>query len=231
MRPFHIRGTHGSRGGTEDLRQVQLHAALPAKIIHVRWSGEGCWIPLGSLDLGLTHENATSHPAPGEILLYPGGLSETEILLAYGAVQFSSKVASLPATTSSPSWMVAKIFGRWANSCSGMARRTFSFRRSSRHRHPSRSNFARARREADAIHRRSRRRAAALITRGKRRTCAGLNRANNRNRDRSLYARCQDRQAPRHRVSPRRLHLGSRRHCMLNEPIQNRAWIARDLIP
>jgi len=65
------------------------------KIIHVRWSGEGCWIPLGSLDLGLTHENATSHPAPGEIILYPGGLSETEILLAYGAVQFSSKVGWL----------------------------------------------------------------------------------------------------------------------------------------
>lgn len=65
------------------------------KIIHVRWSGEGCWIPLGGLDLGLPHENATSHPAPGEILLYPGGLSETEILLAYGAVQFSSKVGQL----------------------------------------------------------------------------------------------------------------------------------------
>ena len=38
------------------------------KIIHVRWSGEGCWIPLGDLDLGLTYENATSYPAPGEIL-------------------------------------------------------------------------------------------------------------------------------------------------------------------
>jgi Protein of unknown function (DUF3830) len=67
------------------------------KIIHVRWSGEGCWIPLGGLDLGLTYENATSHPAPGEILVHPGGLSasETEILLAYGAVQFSSKVGQL----------------------------------------------------------------------------------------------------------------------------------------
>jgi hypothetical protein len=65
------------------------------KIIHVRWSGEGCWIPLGDLDLGLTYENATSHPAPGEIIVHPGGLSETEILLAYGAVQFSSKVGQL----------------------------------------------------------------------------------------------------------------------------------------
>ena len=65
------------------------------RIIHVRWSGEACWIPLGELDLGLTHENATSYPAPGQILLYPGGLSETEILLPYGACQFASKVGVL----------------------------------------------------------------------------------------------------------------------------------------
>lgn len=65
------------------------------RIIHVRWSGEGCWIPLGDLDLGLTYENHTSYPAPGEIILYPGGLSETEILLAYGSVHFSSKVGQL----------------------------------------------------------------------------------------------------------------------------------------
>jgi predicted GTPase len=29
------------------------------------------------------------------VLLYPGGISETEILLAYGAVQFASKVGVL----------------------------------------------------------------------------------------------------------------------------------------
>jgi len=65
------------------------------RIIHVRWSGEACWIPLGGLDLGLPLENATSYPAPGHILLYPGGVSETEILLAYGAVRFASKVGQL----------------------------------------------------------------------------------------------------------------------------------------
>jgi hypothetical protein len=70
---------------------------LPYKsqIIHVRWSGEGCWIPLGDMDLGLGYENHTSHPAPGEIILYPGGISETEILLAYGGVAFASKVGQL----------------------------------------------------------------------------------------------------------------------------------------
>jgi len=72
-------------------------ALLPyrQRIIHVRWSGEACWIPLGDLDLGLGPENATSYPAPGQMLLYPGGISETEILLAYGAVQFASKAGQL----------------------------------------------------------------------------------------------------------------------------------------
>jgi hypothetical protein len=72
-------------------------AMLPyrERIIHVRWSGEACWIPLGALDLGLGPENATSYPAPGEILLYPGGVSETEILFGYGAVRFASKAGQL----------------------------------------------------------------------------------------------------------------------------------------
>src|SRR5579872_6878449 len=76
---------------------AKFRSLLPyrERIIHVRWSGEGCWIPLGELDLGLTYENHTSYPAPGEIILYPGGISETEILLAYGNVCFASKVGQL----------------------------------------------------------------------------------------------------------------------------------------
>jgi hypothetical protein len=65
------------------------------RIIHVRWSGEACWIPLGSTDFGVGYENATSHPAPGEVILYPGGVSETEILLAYGPTSFASKAGPL----------------------------------------------------------------------------------------------------------------------------------------
>ncbi len=65
------------------------------RIIHVRWSGEACWVPLGDLDLGLGYENHTSYPAPGQMILYPGGISETEILLAYGGVRFASKVGQL----------------------------------------------------------------------------------------------------------------------------------------
>ena len=65
------------------------------KIIHARWSVEVCWIPLGDFKLEVGYENHTSHPAPGEILFYPGGYSETEILFPYGACAFSSKLGQL----------------------------------------------------------------------------------------------------------------------------------------
>lgn len=65
------------------------------EIIHVRWSGEGVWIPLDQMDFKVGYEDATSYPSPGQILLYPKGKSETEILIAYGCVQFSSKAGVL----------------------------------------------------------------------------------------------------------------------------------------
>lgn len=65
------------------------------KLIHARWSGEACWIPLGDFKLDVGFENHTSHPAPGQILFYPGGYSETEILFPYGATCFASKMGQL----------------------------------------------------------------------------------------------------------------------------------------
>jgi hypothetical protein len=68
---------------------------LEAQLIQARWSGEAAWIPFGELDLGLGYENATSHPGPGQLLFYPGGMSETEILFPYGATVFGSKMGQL----------------------------------------------------------------------------------------------------------------------------------------
>lgn len=63
---------------------------LKEKMIHVRWSGQGVWIPYGDERTGLEYENNTSHPQKGQMLLYIGGVSEMEIILAYGACVFSS---------------------------------------------------------------------------------------------------------------------------------------------
>src|SRR5262249_48302048 len=70
---------------------------LPFKqrIIHVRWSGEAMWGPLGALDRGLAYQKAPSYTRPGEVILYPGGVSETEVLIAYGYTNFASKAGQL----------------------------------------------------------------------------------------------------------------------------------------
>jgi hypothetical protein len=68
---------------------------LDSKIIQARWSGQSAWIPLGELDVGVGPENATSYPAAGELLLYTGGVSETELLFPYGPTSFASKAGQL----------------------------------------------------------------------------------------------------------------------------------------
>src|ERR671935_2277135 len=65
------------------------------RIIHCRWSGESNWIPWGDRELGIGPENATCYPAAGQLLLYPGGVSETELLFPYGHCAFASKAGRL----------------------------------------------------------------------------------------------------------------------------------------
>jgi hypothetical protein len=74
-----------------------FQAAMPfeSRVVHVRWSGEAVWIPLGDMDFEVGYEDATAYPAPGQVLLYPKGVSETEILIAYGSVHFASKAGTL----------------------------------------------------------------------------------------------------------------------------------------
>jgi hypothetical protein len=79
-------------------RTVAAFAALlpyRQRLIHVRWSGEAVWVPLGDFRLDVGFENHTGHPSRGDILFYPGGYSETELLIAYGACSFASKMGPL----------------------------------------------------------------------------------------------------------------------------------------
>jgi hypothetical protein len=70
-RPFAL--TAGFERAVASRTCVKFASMLPyrERLIHVRWSGEACLIPLGDLDLGLGCENATSYPAPGQLLLHP----------------------------------------------------------------------------------------------------------------------------------------------------------------
>ncbi len=65
------------------------------RMIHVRWSGESTWIPLGRLRLRhrFRERHQLSRPRTGASL--SRGYSETEILFPYGACCFASKMGQL----------------------------------------------------------------------------------------------------------------------------------------
>ena len=65
------------------------------KLIQTRWSGESAWIPLGDARHLTEYENHTCYPSKGDILWYKGGISESEMLLAYGATSFASRMGPL----------------------------------------------------------------------------------------------------------------------------------------
>lgn len=79
------------------LTHEALRPWLPirSKLIHCKWSGESTWIPFGEQRPAVGFENHTAHPAPGQILIYTGDISECEILFPYGACSFSSRVGPL----------------------------------------------------------------------------------------------------------------------------------------
>jgi hypothetical protein len=69
---------------------------LRSNLVQARWSGFAAWVPMGyDTGIQLPPENATAVPLPGQILLYPGGVSETEILFPYGPTIFASVAGTL----------------------------------------------------------------------------------------------------------------------------------------
>ena len=93
--PYSFDGCFENALAPKTCEAFRRHLPLKSKIVHVRWSGEGIWIPLGDKQFGVGFENNTSNPLPGQMIPYPGGISETEILLAYGRVNFASKAGQL----------------------------------------------------------------------------------------------------------------------------------------
>lgn len=93
--PFSFRACFETELAPATCRAFRAMLPYEERVIHVRWSGEGVWIPMGDWEFDLPWENNTSYPAPGQFIFYPKGISETEILLAYGGVQFASKAGQL----------------------------------------------------------------------------------------------------------------------------------------
>ncbi|MCW4048904.1 MAG: DUF3830 family protein [Candidatus Bathyarchaeota archaeon] len=77
---------------------IRILEALPitGRVIQARWSGEAVWLQMDTYGIEVPQENATSYPSMGQLLYYPGGVSEKEILIPYGSACFASKFGLLP---------------------------------------------------------------------------------------------------------------------------------------
>ena len=97
--PYTFRARLEEESAPKTVAAIRSLLPFRSKLVHCRWSGESTWVPMGETKVGgsagLAYENHTSHPAPGQVLIYPGGISETEILFPYGSTLFSSKVGQL----------------------------------------------------------------------------------------------------------------------------------------
>jgi hypothetical protein len=69
---------------------------IKGRLIQARWSGEAAWLQMDIHGVEAPQENATSYPGPGQLLYYPGGVSEKEMLFPYGSAIFASKFGLLP---------------------------------------------------------------------------------------------------------------------------------------
>jgi hypothetical protein len=93
--PFRFTGRLETTDAPLTCAAVLALLPLSSHLLHVRWSGESTWVPMGDLKLGIPPENATSYPLPGQVLLHAGPVSETEILMPYGPTSFASKAGPL----------------------------------------------------------------------------------------------------------------------------------------
>ena len=93
--PFNFKAAWENENAPVTCQKFKDLLPFDNQVVHSRWSGEAVWVPMGDFDMDLEFENHTSHPSKGNILLYPGGYSETEILFVYGSSQFASKMGQL----------------------------------------------------------------------------------------------------------------------------------------
>ena len=74
---------------------------ISGTLLQAPWCGEAGSLDMSDsgFDLGESEhesfENHTTHPSPGNILIYPGGFSDPEILFAYGPAIFARRFGNL----------------------------------------------------------------------------------------------------------------------------------------
>jgi hypothetical protein len=92
---FHFEARFEFEMAPQTCSKVAELLPFDSNIVQARWSGDAGWVPMGYRTLDLAPENAIHEPKPGQILFYPGGISEIEFYMAYGFNQFACKAGKL----------------------------------------------------------------------------------------------------------------------------------------
>src|SRR5260370_19049291 len=79
------------------LRLLPVHV----KLVQNPWSGEAASISVDGKPFKLgdaeheSFENHTHYPAPGQVIIYPGGFATVEVLFAWGSAAFGGRMGNL----------------------------------------------------------------------------------------------------------------------------------------
>jgi len=74
--------------------------AMPfeSQAIHVRWSGEGVWMPLGDLDFGVSYETTRAIRRPARSFSIPAASARPKFCSPMAGCISRARLASSPAT-------------------------------------------------------------------------------------------------------------------------------------
>ena len=84
------------------------------KVIHVRWSGESTWIPLGDSTSALASRTTPAIPRPARSSSTPAATARRRSCCPTGAAGSRASSVSSPATTSLPWLRATRTSARWA---------------------------------------------------------------------------------------------------------------------
>ena len=100
--PFSFKGVLETEKAPKTVAAFERLLPFHSKIIHVRWSGESAWIPLGDFDIGLDGkpENATRTRRRARSSGTPAGSARPRSSSPTAARCSRRSSASSPATTS-----------------------------------------------------------------------------------------------------------------------------------
>src|SRR5260370_36431044 len=99
-----LEGHFEEKAAPNTVAAIRRLLPLHSKLVQNPWSGEAASISLDGKPFKLgdaeheSFENHTHYPAPGQVIIYPGGFATVEVLFAWGSAAFGGARGDSAAT-------------------------------------------------------------------------------------------------------------------------------------